>query len=155
VCFHLRADRLARAGAAPRREPGQHLLEHVPAEGIARSEVLVGAKRQLVSAVGASDSRPPDCDAPSAERHLARLVPVANGGTLGVVLTPGADDLVDLFREQLGEDAQPDPDAEREQSLLRRADELSQSCLHAGRQGELARADLLPRYGLHGGSSCR
>jgi hypothetical protein len=50
--------------------------------------------------------------------------------------------------------AEPDPDAQGEQPFLRRADELPERLLHPRRQRQLARADLLQRYGLHGGFSC-
>ena len=70
------------------------------------------------------------------------------------MLALGADDVDDLLLEQLGEHAKPEADTQRQQPLLRRADQLAQRFLHARRQRRLGRTDLLPRYGLHGGSSC-
>jgi hypothetical protein len=90
----------------------------------------------------------------AAERHLARLVPVPHGGALRVVLAPRADDIDHLFLHQLGQHPEPDADAQRQQPLLRRADQLPERLLHAGRQRQLLVSDLLQRYGLHGGSSC-
>ena len=72
---------------------------------------------------------------------------------LRVVLAFRADDVDDLFLEQLGQHAQADADAQRQQPFLRRADQLPQRFLHARRQSELLASDLLPRYRLHGGSS--
>jgi hypothetical protein len=150
----LGADRLPGALKAAAGDAGEQLLEHVPAERVAVGEVLVGAKRHLALAVGAAYPWPLDLDAAAAERHLARLVPVPHRSALRIVLALRADHLVDLLLHQLGEHAEPDPDAQREQPLLRRVHELAERLLHPRRQPELTRADLLQRYGLHGGSPC-
>ena len=116
--------------------------------------MLVGRKPHLGTAVGAAHTRPLHLDAPAAERHLARLVPVTNGDALRVVLALRADDLHDLFLEQLGEHAQPDADAQREQPLLGRPDQLPERLLHARRQHDFVHARLRERYvPIHGGSS--
>ena len=52
-------------------------------------------------------------------------------GPLGVVLALRTDDVVDLLLHQLGQHAEPDADAQREQSLLRCPDQLPQRFLHA------------------------
>jgi len=44
---------------------------------------------------------------------------VPHGGALRVVLSPRADDLDDFFLEQLGEYAEPDPDAQGDPSSAR------------------------------------
>ena len=44
---------------------------------------------------------------------------------VGVVLALGADDLVDLGLHQLVHDTEPEPNAEREQTLSRSSDELA------------------------------
>src|SRR6266540_3468751 len=153
-------DELAAAREAAGGDAGQHLLEHMPAQGVTVGEVLVAAKRHLALAVGAAYPRPLDLDAPAAERHLTRCAPVAHGNALRVVLALRADDLVDLLLHQLGEHAEPDTDAQGEQPFLRRAHQLPERLLHPRRQHELADGlapgDLIARYGLHGGSSsCR
>jgi hypothetical protein len=60
---------------------------------------------------------------------------------------------VDFVLHQLGEHAEPDTDAEREQPLLRRPEQLPQRLLNALRQHEFIRARLRERYvPVHGGS---
>src|SRR5206468_3227960 len=84
---------------------------------------------------------------------LARLVPVPYGRALRVVLALRADDLDDFLFQQLGQDAEADPDTQRQQPLLRRADQLPERLLHTLRQHDLV-TRLGERYGaLHGGSS--
>src|SRR5439155_18219516 len=91
--------------------------------------------------------------APAAQRHLARLVPVPYGRALRVVLALRADDLDDFLFQQLGQDAEADADTQRQQPLLRRADQLPERLLHTLRQHDLV-TRLGERYGaLHGGSS--
>ena len=102
-------------------------------------EVLIGRKRHLALAVGAAHPRALDRNPPSAERDLAVLVAVADRGALGVVLALRADDLIDLGLHQLAQHAEPDTDAQREQTLLRRSDELAQRLLNARRQRQLPR----------------
>jgi hypothetical protein len=82
-------------------------------------------------------------------------VAVTNGGALRDVPALRADHLVDLFLEQLREHAEADTDAQGQQPLLRRADQLAERLLHARRQWQLLGSDLVERYGLHGGSSFR
>ena len=95
--------------------------------------MLVGRKRHLALPVGGAHPRPLDRDAPAAERHLARLVAVTHRDPIGVVLALRADDLDDLLLHQLGQHAEPDADAQREQPLLRRpTSSPSASCTRAG-----------------------
>src|SRR6266536_3814991 len=74
----------------------------------------------------------------------------------------GVEATLDQVREQRGRDGrvlrasfpEPDTDAEREQSLLRSADQLPERLLNALRQHDLLRARLRERYvPVHGGSS--
>src|SRR5581483_3475968 len=150
----LDADRLACALETTSGNAGEQLLEHVPSERVAVGEVLVGAQRDLAAPVDAADPWPLDPDAATAKRHLARLVPVADRAPLRVVLALRADDVDDFLLHQLSEHTKPDADAQGEQPLLGRIYQLTERLLHARRQPELTRADLLSRYGLHGGSSC-
>ena len=64
---------------------------------------------------------------------------VAHRGALRVVLALRADHLDDLLFHQLGEHAEPDADAQREQPLLRSADQLPERLLHPRRQHGLRR----------------
>ena len=117
------------------------------------AEVRVRLERQLAATVGASDPWPLDGDASAAERHLPRRMAMADGSAAGIVLALRPDDLIDFLFHQLGEHAQPDTDAQREQALLRSADQLPERLLHARRQHELIRARLRERYvPIHGGS---
>ena len=59
---------------------------------------------------------------------------VTDRGPVRVVLALRADDIVDLLFHQLAQHAEPDADAEREQSLLRCPDQLPQRFLHALRE---------------------
>jgi hypothetical protein len=154
LLLDLQADRLLRAPVAAGRDAGQHPLQHRLRQRVAVSEVRVRLQRQLGATIGAAHTRPLHRDAAAAERHLARLVPVPDGDALGIVLALDADDLDDFLFHQLGEHAQPDADAQGQQPLLGRADQLAERLLHPRRQRELAAADLSPRYGFHGGSSC-
>src|SRR5437867_819922 len=69
-----------------------------------------------------------------------------------------AHDLVDLELHQFVHDAEPDSDAQREQALLRRSDELAERLLDLRWERTLRRLqgrdDLGGGYLLHGGSSC-
>ena len=92
------------------------------------------------------------------ERHHAGLAAVAHRDTIGVLAALRPDDLRDFLVDQLGQHAKPDAHAQRQQPLLRGADQLAQRLLHARRQAALQRLlsgrDLRDRYGpLHGGSS--
>jgi len=116
--------------------------------------VLVRLQPYLRAAVGAAHSGPLDRDAPAAQRHLARLVPVTHGRALRVVLALRAHDLDHLLFQQFGQHAQPDADAQREQPLLRCPNQLPERLLHALRQDDLFNARLRERYvAPHGGSS--
>ena len=138
------ADRLARAREPARRDAGEHLLEHDPGQRVAIGEVRVRRQRHLVLAVGGPHPRALHTDTPAAERDLAGLVAVAHRGPVGVALALRADDLVDLALHHLGQHAQPDADAQRQQPILRRVDELAERLLHARRQRQLLRGDLRP-----------
>ena len=74
-----------------------------------------------------------DRHAPAAERDLAALVAVTHRGPVGIVPALRADDLVDLGLHQLVQHAEPDADAQRQQSLLRGAGELAERLLHRAR----------------------
>jgi hypothetical protein len=151
--LNLRADRLGCALVAAGRDAGQHPLEHDPREQIAVGEVLVGRQPHLGAAVGAPDPRPLDRDAPTAERHLADLVAVTHRDPISDVLALRADDVDHFLFQQLGQHAQPNTDAQGEQPLLRRPDQLPQRLLNARRQHDLIHARLRERYvPLHGGS---
>jgi hypothetical protein len=99
--------RLARASEASRGDPGEHLLEHQPAERVAIGEVLVSAKRDLGLTSGAAHARTLDCDTPPTERDLAVLVAVADRDAIGVVLDLRADHILDLRLHQFGQHADP------------------------------------------------
>jgi len=72
-----------------------------------------------------------------AHRHPAGIVPA---------LRP--DDLVDLFLHQLGQHAQADTDAEREQPLPRSPDQFAERFLHPrGQHGLRGRHGLRERSG--------
>ena len=152
---HVLADGLARAREPPGRDAGEHLLEHHPAQRVTVSEVRVGDQPDLSAAVCGPHTRPLDTHAPPAERDLASLVAMANRGAVGVALALRAHDVVDLLFHQLGEHAEPDADAQRQQAFLRCADQLAQRFLHAaGQHGLVDDRGLRDRYGLlHGGSS--
>ena len=79
---------------------------------------------------------------------------VPDRGPLGVVLALRAYDVVDLLFHQLGQHAEPDTDAQREQPLLRCPDQLPQRFLHALWEHGLLHCRLRDRYvATHGGSS--
>jgi len=152
---HALADGLARAREPPRRDAGEHLLEHHPAQRVTVSEVRVGDQPDLSAAVRGPHTRPLDTHAPPAERDLASLVAMTNRGALRVALALRAHDVVDLLFHQLGEHAEADADTQRQQPFLGCADQLTQRFLHAaGQHGLLDDRGLRDRYGLlHGGSS--
>lgn len=83
---------------------------------------------------------------------------MAVGDTIGVVLAPRPTRLFDLALHQLVHHAEPDTNAQREQTLLRSAHQLAEHLLRmlgqcvlpaCGRRG----GDLLCLYVLHGGPS--
>jgi hypothetical protein len=152
------ADRLLRARVAARRDAGEHPLEHHPGERVAVGEVRVGPKRHLTGRIRGSRPRPLDRDAAAAERHRAGLVSVADRDALAVVPALRPHDLIDFLFDQLGQDAEPDADRQREQPLLRGTGQLAERLCHPRRQLRHARAgrrgrDLINQYLLHGGSS--
>src|SRR5581483_6048527 len=152
----LGTDRLLHAPVAARRDAGKHPLQHRARQRITIAEVLVRPQPYLRAAVGAARPWPLDRDAATAECHLAALMAVPYSSALPVVLPFRPDDLVDFFLHQLGEHAEPDTDAQREQPFLGRADQLAERFLHPRRTPQLLSSDLPQRYRLHGGSSsCR
>src|SRR5581483_9089503 len=152
----LGTDRLLHAPVAARRDAGKHPLQHRARQRITIAEVLVRPQPYLRAAVGAARPWPLDRDAATAECHLAALMAVPYSSALPVVLPFRPDDLVDFFLHQLGEHAEPDTDAQREQPFLGRADQLAERFLHPRRKAQLLTSDLPQRYRLHGGSSsCR
>jgi hypothetical protein len=110
------------------------------------------AQRQLATTVRASDLRLPDLDAPAAQGHLTRLVPMADSRAQGVVpssLPPRPPLPPSAPRARLARHRRS-----KRAAILGRVDQHSQRLLHARRHAELIRADLLQRYRLHGASSC-
>ena len=116
----------------------------------------VRLQRQLAATIGTPDARPLDREPPTTQRDLASLMAVAHRRAVAIVFALRTDDLVDFLFHQLGEHAEPDADAEREQPLPRSADQLPERLLHTQRQHGLQREPGRgERYGclLHGGSS--
>jgi len=117
--------------------------------------VRIDPKRDLLAAVDAARPRPAHPNAPGAERDLAVLMTVTHRSPVGVVPALRAHDIADLFFHQLTQHAEPDSDAQRQQPVLRRPDELAERLLHARRQHLLhpaLPADLLVGgvvYGPH------
>jgi hypothetical protein len=130
VSLDLLADRLLGAREATRRDASEHPLEHHARERVAIGEVAVGGQRYLVASIGAARPRALDRHPAATERHLAGLVPVADGDTIRVVLAPRPDDLIDFLLHQLGQHAEPDADRQREQPLLRSSGQLPERLLH-------------------------
>ncbi len=129
------ADRLTRAREAARRHAGEHLLQHHPRQRVTVSEVRIGGQRHLALAVDGPGARALDRDTPAAERDLAVLVAVAHRGR----------DRGCAWRASGRRPRRPPPraarparrarrDAQRQQPLLRCADQLAQRLLHARRQ---------------------
>jgi len=85
-------------------------------------------------------------------------MPVTLGDPVAVVLALGADDLVDLERHQLVHNAEPNADAERQQSLPRCPHQLAERLLDLRWQRTLRPLqrghDRRRGYLAHGGSSC-
>jgi hypothetical protein len=116
--------------------------------------MLIGAQPDLGVAVRGPHPRPADLDSAATERDLPALVAMAYSRAIRVVLALRADDVIDLLLHQLGQHPEPDTDAQREQALLRSADQLAQRLLHALGKHGFIRGRLSDRYGLlHGGSS--
>ena len=156
--LELCADGLADAGEAARGDAREHAVHHHPRERVAVGEVLIRLHGQLVLVVGRAHPRTRDLHAPAAERHRAVLVAVALCGSIRIPRALRAHDLVDLELHQFVHDAEPDSDAQREQALLRRSDELAERLLDLRWERTLRRLqgrdDLGGGYLLHGGSSC-
>jgi len=150
----LLADRLTRAREPAGRDAGQHLLEHRPRQRVAVGEVRIGRQRHLGRPVDRAHPRPRDPNAPATERDLAGLVAVTNRDAAGVALALRANNITNFFLHQLGQHAEPDADAQRQQPVLRGPDQLAQRLLHRRRQRQLPTGVLLLLYGAHGGSSC-
>ena len=81
----------------------------------------VGRKRQLAAAIGAPDAWPLERHPAAAKRHLARIVAVTHRAALRIVSALRTHDLNDFFLHQLGQHAEADTDAEREQTFSRRS----------------------------------
>jgi hypothetical protein len=154
-------DRLLQPAIPPGRDAGEHPLQHHRRELITAGEVLIGPDRQLALVVLGPHPRPLNRDAPAAEgdRPIIAAVPIRR--PVRVVLAARAAHLLDLLSHQLLQHAQPNPDAQREQPLLRSSDQLTERLLDARWQRPLdafvAGIDLPRRYGLHAVllSSCR
>jgi hypothetical protein len=113
--------------------------------------VLIAREPQLTLAVGRAHPRALDRDAAAAERHLAGLATVTDRRAIRVVLAPRTDDLVDLLGHQLVQDAEPDADRQREQTLLRGARQLTERLLH--RRSAVRRRTTWPRSRVGSGLS--
>ena len=116
--------------------------------------MLLRRKPDLLAAISAAHARPLDRHAPSAERHLARLVTMADRGPVGVVFPPRANDIVERLLQKLDHHAEPNANRQRRQSLPRCPDQLPERLLDTLRQNGLTAGRLSDRYvALHGGSS--
>jgi hypothetical protein len=145
------SDRFAGPGEAARRNAGEHLLEHHARQRVAIGEVRIRRQPDFPLAVSGPRARALHTDTAPAQRDLAVLVAVAHRAAVGVALAPRPDDLIDLGFHHLGQHAEPDADAQRQQPVLRGVHQLAQRLLHARRQRQLCAADLLLLYGPHGG----
>jgi hypothetical protein len=132
----------------PSRDAGEDPIHHRPGQRVALGEVPVRRDGQLVLVVSRPHPRP-------ADRHAS---PTELGGPVVVVLALRAHDLRHLGFHQLVHDTEPDADAQRQQPLPRRADELAQRLLNLRWKRALrclpGRDDPRRGYLLHGGSSC-
>ena len=116
--------------------------------------MLIGLNQHLVLAVRGANPRATNLNAATAKRDLPSLVAVPDRGPLAVPLALRADDLIDLLLHHRAQHTQPDADAQRQQSLLRRPDQLAECFLHALREHDLITGRLSDRYvATHGGSS--
>ena len=153
----LAADGLADPREPPCRDAGEHPVHHRPRQRVTVGEILVAVHRQLVLVVGRAHPGPAHRHAAAAKRHRPVLVTVTLRRPVGVVLALRADDLDHLELDQLVHDAEPNTDAEREQTLPRCPDELAERLLDLRRQRTLGRLqgpdDLRRGYLLHGGCS--
>ena len=151
----LLADRLAHHRELAGRYAGENPVHHRPRQRVTVGEVLIALHRQLVLIISRAHPWPADLHTPATERHRPTLMTVALRAPIRVVLALRPDDLVDLGLHQRVHDPQPDAHAQREQSLPRRANQLTQRLLNLRRQRHLQRLrgrdDLRAGYLLHGG----
>jgi hypothetical protein len=119
LLLDLLADRLLPAAVAAGGDAGEHPLQHNPRELIARGEVLIAPNRHLLAAVPGTHPRPLDPNATAAERDLPVIAAVPVHHPVRIMAAPRAAHVLDLLSHQLLQHAQPDTDAQREQSLLR------------------------------------
>jgi hypothetical protein len=145
LLLHLLPDRLLRPAVAASGDASEHPLQHRLRQRVTVAEVLIRRKPHLLATVGAPYPRPLHRDPPAAERHLTRLVPVPHRDAIRDVLALGTDQLDDLLLEQLSQHTEADTDAQRQQALLRRPDQLAERLLHARRQHHFVHARLPER----------
>jgi hypothetical protein len=89
----------------------------------------------------------------ASERRATHSVAVANC-TRWPAKHARTETAIDFFFHQLGQHAEPDAHAQREQTLLRCPDQLPQCLLHALREHGFLQGRLSDRYvATHGGSS--
>src|SRR4051812_13911297 len=129
----LTADRLAGAGVAARGDAGEHPLEYHVGEPVARGEVRIGGQLDLALAVGGAGARPADRDPSTTERYLAILVAMAPAARPGMCLPFGATTSSTSASSNSCNTPSP-TDAQRQQALLRGADELAEHLQHRRRQ---------------------
>ena len=140
-------DGLTRAREAPGADPGEHLLQHDLRQRVTVGEVRVGAHLDLAAAVDRAHPRARNRHAAAAERHAAGLVAVTDSRAVDVVTALRADHVFDLLGPPLHQRPEPDADAQRQQSFLRRAGQLTERQLHALRQRvDLALTDLVGSF---------
>ena len=117
---------------------GEHLLEHDPGHRVAVGEVRIRGEWHFARVVGGTHTWPLHSDPAAAEGDLAGLVTVAHRGPLGDLRVLRSDDLVDLALHHLGQHAQADADAQRQQPIPRGVNQLAERRLHPRRQRQLA-----------------
>ena len=151
VSLDLLADRLLGAREATRRDASEHPLEHHARERVAIGEVAVGGQRYLVASIGAARPRALDRHPAATERHLAGLVPVADGDTIRVVLAPRPDDLTGgtaVEKVLVEEVASASTDSASSPSFAAPASSPSASCTRSGstEPGAIVHTDGLQPY---------
>jgi len=129
----LLTDRLTPARVLARGHARQHPVHHHHRQRIPVGEVLVRLDGQLTLVIRAADPRPADLHPPAAQRHRPPPMPVTLGRPIRIPPALRADHLTDLGLHQPVHHAQPDADAQREQSLPRRAHELPERLLNRRR----------------------
>jgi hypothetical protein len=110
---------------APRREPGEHPAQRCLLKQVAVGERAEGAEFDFFLVQAAHTGRV-DLDAPTAKRHLARLVAMPVRGSFGIVLAFRSSQPNDLGLEQLVQHGEADTDREGQHSLLGSASQLAQ-----------------------------